>query len=79
MTDEREYEIVETKYSPKTVTRLEFLGNFEQAQAKAIALAKGHIGVRYAVFPQNGIVAEYQAYYRTTIKCPKCGEVIPIE
>ncbi|MEN8615022.1 hypothetical protein ABFB09_07060 [Dehalogenimonas sp. THU2] len=79
MTDERKYEIVETKYSPKTVTRLDFLGTFEQSKEKAIELAKQQIGVRYAVFPQNGIVAEYQAYYRTTIKCPKCGEVIPIE
>lgn len=79
MTDERQYEIVETKYSPKTITRLSFVGDFEQAQNKAIELAKEHIGVRYAVFPQNGIVAEYQAYFRTTVKCPHCGEPVPIE
>lgn len=80
MADERQYEIVETKYSPnKTVTRLEFVGDFEQARDKAIDLAKKNIGVRYAVFPQNGIVAEHQSFFRTTIKCPHCGETIPIE
>lgn len=79
MTDERQYEIVETKYSPKTVTRLDFVGDFELAKEKAIKLAQDNIGIRYAVFPQNGIVAEYQAYFRTTIKCPHCGETIPIE
>jgi hypothetical protein len=80
MTDERQYEIVETKYSPnKTVSRLNFLGDFDQARDKAVELAKNNIGVRYAVFPQNGIVAEYQAYFRTTIKCPHCGQTVPIE
>ena len=79
MTDERQYEIVETSYSPKTVTRLDYLGNFDQAKQKAIEMAQQNIGVRYSVFPQNGIVAEYQAYFRTTMKCPHCGETIPVE
>ena len=73
------YEIVETRYQPKTQAKLDFLGTFEEAKKRALEGAKKNIGVRYAVFPQGGIVAEFQVYYRTTIRCPKCGEVIPIE
>ncbi|MFC1909685.1 hypothetical protein ACFLXC_00085 [Chloroflexota bacterium] len=73
------YEIVETKYQPKTKETLDFLGTLEEANKKAIEEAKKNIGVRYTVFRQGSSIAESQAYYRTTIKCPKCGEVIPIE
>ena len=74
------YEIVETRYQPtKQQTKLSFLGTFEQAKAKATEEAKKNIGTRYAVFPQNGVVAEFQAYYRTTVRCPYCHTVIPIE
>ena len=73
------YEIVETKYQPKTQRKLDFLGTLDETKKKAIEEAKKNIGVRYAVFRQGSPVAEFQAYYRTTIKCPKCGEVIPIE
>ena len=73
------YEIVETKYQPKTQRTLDFLGTLEEAKQKATEEAKKNIGVRYAVFRQGSLVAEFQAYYRTTIKCPKCGEVIPID
>ena len=65
------YEIVETRYQPKEKTTLDFKGTFEEARR--------NIGVRYAVFREGSSVAEFQAYYRTTIKCPKCGEVLPIE
>jgi hypothetical protein len=76
---EKLYEIVETKYQPKTQRTLSFSGTLEEAKEKAIWEAKKNIGVRYAVFPQGGFVAAFQAYYRTTITCPKCGEVIPLE
>ena len=79
MAESAMYEIVETRYQPKTQTKLDFLGTLEEAKKRAIEEAKKNIGVRYAVFSQGGFVAEFQAYYRTTIKCPKCGEVIPIE
>ena len=73
------YEIVETKYSPKATTKLDFQGTFEEAKHKAEELAKKGIGTRYAVFRTSSSVAEYQAYYRTTVTCSKCGEIIPIE
>lgn len=80
MPEEVLYEIMETRYEPeKTRTRLDFLGTLEEARKKAIEEAKKNIGVRYAIFRQNSYVAELQAYYRTTVKCPKCGEIIPIE
>jgi len=79
MTQSRLYEIVETKYQPKKQTKLDFLGTFDEAKKKALAEAKKNVGVRYAVFRQDSQIAEFQAYYRTTVKCPKCGEVIPIE
>ena len=74
------YEIVETRYQPtKQRIKLDFLGTLEQAKGRAAEEAKKNIGVRYTVFRQDSIVAEFQAYYRTTVTCPKCGEVIPIE
>jgi hypothetical protein len=79
MTQSTPYEIVETRYQPKEKTTLDFKGTFEEAKKKALEEARKNIGVRYAVFRENSSIAEFQAYYRTTIKCPKCGEVIPIE
>lgn len=79
MTPSTPYEIVETRYSPKEKATLDFKGTLEQAKKRALEKARKNIGVRYAVFRQGSSVAEFQAYYRTTIKCPKCGEVIPIE
>ena len=74
------YEIIETRYTPtKRRTKLDFLGTFDEAKQRALDEARKNIGVRYAVFRQDSFVAEFQAYYRTTIKCPKCGEVIPLE
>ena len=73
------YEIVETRYTPKKTSTLDFKGTFEEAEKKALKGAKKNIGVRYSVFRKGSYVAEFQAYYRTTVKCPKCGEVIPIE
>lgn len=74
------YEIVETVYQPtKQRTRLDFVGNLDGAKGKAIEEARQNIGVRYTVFRKGSSVGEFQAYYRTTITCPKCGEVIPIE
>ena len=73
------YEIVETKYQPKKQAKPDFLGTFEEAKRRALEEARKNIGVRYTVFRQGSVVAEFQAYYRTTITCPKCGEVIPIE
>lgn len=77
----KRYEIIETKHmgADKTRTRLDFTGNLEESKKRAVKEARENIGVRYSVFPEGGAIAEYQAYYRTTIKCPKCGEVIPIE
>ena len=76
---EKKYEIIETKYEPKRKTKLDFLGSLEKAKALADKKARENIGVRYAVFPEGGLLAEFQAYYRTTITCPKCGTVIPLE
>jgi formamidopyrimidine-DNA glycosylase len=73
------YEIIETKYQPKTQRTLDFSGTLAEAKKRATEEAKKNIGVRYAAFRQGSFVAEFQAYYRTTIKCPKCGEVIPLE
>ncbi len=75
------YEIVETKYigDEKIRTKLKFLGPLEKAKQTADEKAKKNIGSRYSVFPEGGFVAEFRYYYRTTIKCPKCGEKIPIE
>jgi len=78
MNELKEYEIIETRYQPNKQTKLDFLGTLEQARKKALEEARNNIGVRYSVFRQGGIVAEFQAYFRTTITCPKCGEVIPI-
>lgn len=79
MTQPKLYEIVETRYQPKKQTKLDFSGTFEETRKRAVEEAKKNIGVRYAVFRQDSVVAEFQAYYRTTITCPKCGEVIPLE
>ena len=79
MNQSKLYEIVETGYQPKTQTKLDFVGTFEEAKKRALEEARKNIGVRYAVFRQDSQVAEFQAYYRTTIKCPKCGEIIPID
>ena len=79
MSETEMYEIVETKYQPKKQAKLNFLGTFEEAKERALEEARKNIGVRYAVFRQGSVVAEFQAYYRTTITCPNCGEVIPIE
>ncbi|MGD1118719.1 MAG: hypothetical protein ABR886_04465 [Dehalococcoidales bacterium] len=78
---EKQYEIVETKYQggDKVRTKLKFLGTFEKAKETALKEARKNIGARYAVFPEGSPIADFQAYYRTTIKCPKCGEVIPLE
>jgi len=73
------YEIVETKYSPKVQTKLDFKGNLEEAKRRADELARQNIGTRYAVFRLDSYVAEHQAYYSKTVTCPKCGEVIPLE
>jgi len=73
------YEIEETKYSPKLKTKLDFKGNLEEAKKKADELARQNIGTRYAVFQVSSYVAEYQAFFSTTVTCPKCGEVIPLE
>ncbi len=79
--EEKLYEIIETKYQngDKTKTKLDFLGTLKEAKETAVTEARKNIGSRYAVFPQGGFVADFQAYYRTKIKCPKCGEVIPLE
>ena len=79
MTQSTSYEIIETRYQPKAQTRLDFTGTLEDAKKRAVEEAKKNIGARYAVFRQGSSVAEVQAYYRTTVKCPKCGEIIPIE
>ena len=79
MTQSTTCEIVETRYQPKAQTRLDFTGTLDDAKKKALEEAKKNIGVRYVVFRQGSSVAEFQAYYRTTVKCPKCGEIIPIE
>jgi hypothetical protein len=79
MKDDILYEIVETSYEPKKRTTLDFLGTLDEAQKLASEKARENIGVRYAVFRQGSSVAEFQAYYRTTVTCPRCGEVIAIE
>lgn len=80
MTESAPYEIIETRNKPKAERRkLDFSGTFEEAKTRAQEEAKKNIGVRYSVFRAGAFVAEFQAYYRTTIKCPKCGEIIPIE
>lgn len=80
MSEETLYEIVETVYQPtKKQTTLDFTGTFDEAKERATEKAKANIGVRYTVFRQGSSVGEFQAYYRTTITCPKCGQVIPIE
>jgi len=73
------YEIEETRYNPKGKTTLDFKGNLEETKKKADELAKKNVGTSYAVFRIGSYVAEHQSYYRTTITCPKCGEVIPLE
>ena len=73
------YEIIETKYQPKKQAKLDFLETFEEAKKRALEEAGRNIGVRYAIFCQGSVIAEFQAYYRTTITRPNCGEVIPIE
>ena len=80
-TPEKLYEIIETRYESgdKKRTRLNFQGSLEEAKKIAVNKAKKNIGTRYAVFAEGSPVADFQAYYRTTIKCPKCGEVIPLE
>jgi hypothetical protein len=80
MNDSAVYEIIETKYEPtRAKSKLDFQGTLEEAEQKAWELARQNIGTRYAVFRQGSYVAESQAYYRTTIKCPRCGEIIPLE
>ncbi|OGN90981.1 MAG: hypothetical protein A2Z70_02030 [Chloroflexi bacterium RBG_13_48_17] len=78
---DKKYEIIETRYrgGDKTRTKLDFQGTLKEAKQTSDKKARENIGVRYSVFEKGGFVADFQAYYRTTIKCPKCGEVIPIE
>lgn len=75
------YDIIETKYNDgeKIKTKLPFQGTLEEAQQGALKKARENIGVQYSVFPREGFIADFQAYFRTTIKCPRCGEIIPIE
>lgn len=73
------YEIIETRYLPKGQNKIDFTGTLAAAKKMAIEEAKKNIGVRYAVFRQGSTIAEFQAYYRTVVKCPKCGEIIPVE
>ena len=74
------FEIVETRYKPtKVIKKLDFLGSLPDAKAMAKAEAQKNIGVRYGVFPQYGSYAASQFYFRTTVTCPKCGTIIPIE
>ena len=56
--------------------KLDFSGTFEEAKIRAQEEARKNIGVRYSVFREGAFVAEFQAYYRTTIKCPKCGHTM---
>jgi len=79
MTQPKSFEIIETRYGPIRKATLVFQGTLEEAKEKALQSAAKQIGVRYAVFRQGSTVAEFQAYYRTTIECPNCGEIIPIE
>jgi hypothetical protein len=79
MTPPETYEIVETRYSPRGKTTLDFKGTFEEAKQKATEMAKQNIGVRYAVFCEGSPVADFQAFFRTVVKCPRCGTRIPIE
>jgi len=78
---EKQYEIVETKYrgGERVKHKLNFLGTLDEAKKTAEIEAKKNIGRRYSIFPQEGFVAVYQAYYRTAVKCPKCGTIIPVE
>jgi hypothetical protein len=73
------YEIVATTYQPKKQTTLDFKGTLEEAKQKADEEARRNIGTRYAVFREGSSVAEFHAFYRTTVTCPKCGEIIPID
>jgi len=77
----KQYEIIETRYKggDKFKHKLNFLGTLEEAKKTAVKEARENIGKRYSVFPQDSFIAEFQAYYRTAIKCPKCGEIIPLE
>ncbi len=77
--EEKLYEIVETRYNPKAKKNLDFKGSFEEAKTRADQLARENIDTRYSVFRVGSYVAEYHAYYSTTVTCPKCGEVIPLE
>jgi len=80
MTQSTPYIIIETRSRPKAQKKqLDFSGTFEEAKIRAQEEARKNIGVRYSVFREGAYVAEFQAYYRTTIECPKCGEIIPIE
>ncbi len=78
---EKQYEIIETKYrgGERVKHKLDFLGTLENAKKIAIQQARKNIGRRYSIFPQEGYVAVFQTYYRTAVKCPKCGEIIPVE
>ena len=78
MADKTLYEIEETRYTPRETVRLDFKGSLEEAKEKADELARKNIGVRYSVFREGGFVAEHQAYFRTTVTCPNCREIIPI-
>ena len=79
MNESARYEIVETKYPSREKTTLDFKGTLDEAKKEALEKAKKNIGVRYTVFKEGSPVGEFQAYYRTTITCPKCGEIIPLE
>ena len=80
MTKPKPFEIIETRNKPKAERRrLDFSGTFEEAKLRALKEAKKNIGVRYSVFREGAVVADFQAYYRTAVKCPKCGEIIPLE
>ena len=76
--EEKLYEIEETKYNPRETVRLDFKSSLEEAKKKADVLARNNIGSRYSVFREGSFVAEHQVYFRTTVTCPKCGEIIPI-
>lgn len=79
MAESAAYEVVETIYKPDKQTKIVFTGTLDEAKARAMEEARKNIGVRYTVFRHGSSVGEFQAFYRTTVKCPQCGTVIPIE
>ncbi|MET0011615.1 MULTISPECIES: hypothetical protein [Dehalococcoides] len=73
------FEIVITSPNAKEIKTVTMEGTLDETKAKTDHIARENIGSIVSAFATNGFKSVYQKHYLSAIKCPKCGEIIPIE